>query len=84
MTGSKMIDLDTVIGMYGLTNTGAVLVHAIDYGEEKILASINGENPEWCRMMEQYVDSLEEETLGFLLDELFIPLCEVMRFYEYV
>ncbi|MCR5373167.1 MAG: hypothetical protein K6E41_06825 [Solobacterium sp.] len=84
MTGSKMIDLDTVIGMYGLTNTGAVLVHAIDYGEEKILASINGENPEWCRMMEQYVDSLEEETLGFLLGELFIPLCEVMRFYEYV
>ena len=84
MTGNKMIDLDTVIGMYGLTNTGAVLVHAIDYGEEKILASINGENPEWCRMMEQYVDSLEEETLGFLLDELFIPLCEVMRFYEYV
>lgn len=83
MTESKMIDLDTVIGVYGLTNTGAVLVHAIDYGEEKILASINGENPEWCRMAEQYVEHLEEETLGFLYGELFVPLCEVMRFYEY-
>lgn len=83
MAANKMIDLDTVIGVYTLTNTGAVLVHAIDYGEEKILASINGENPEWCRMTEQYVEELEEETLGFLLGELFVPLCEVMRFYEY-
>lgn len=65
MTESKMIDLDTVIGVYGLTNTGSVLVHAIDYGEEKILASINGENPEWCRMTEQYVEHLEEETLDW-------------------
>ena len=83
MTESKMIDLDTVIGMYGLTNTGSVLVHAIDYGEDRVLASINGENPEWCCMTEQYVEHLGEETLGFTLGELFIPFCEVMRFYEY-
>ncbi len=83
MAANKMIDLDTVIGVYTLTNTGAVLVHDIDYGEEKILASMNGEHPEWCRMTEQYVDELEEETLGFLLGEFFVPLCEVMRFYEY-
>lgn len=83
MTESKMIDLDTVIGMYSLTNTGAVLIHAIDYGEDRILASINGEHPEWCRMTEQYVDHTGEEELGFLFGELFVPLCEVMRFYEY-
>ncbi len=83
MAANKMIDLDTVIGVYTLTNTGAVLVHAIDYGEDKILASINGENPEWCRMTEQYVEQSEEEKLGFLLGDLFVPLCEVMRFYEY-
>ena len=83
MTKSKMIDLDSVIGMYSLTNTGSVLVHAIDYGEDRILASINGENPEWCPMAEQYVEHLEEETLGFTLGEFFVPLCEVMRFYEY-
>ena len=31
MTESKMIDLSTVIGVFTLCNTGAVLVHAIDY-----------------------------------------------------
>ena len=50
MAETKMIDLNTVIGVYSLCNTGAVLVHAIDYAEDKILASINGENPEWCAL----------------------------------
>jgi len=52
MAEIKMIDLNTVIGVYSLCNTGAVLVHAIDYAEDKILASINGENPEWCAQWE--------------------------------
>jgi hypothetical protein len=34
-----MIDLASVIGVYPICNTGAVLVHKIDYGEEKVLAS---------------------------------------------
>ena len=42
MAETKMVDLNTVIGVYSLCNTGVVLVHAIDYAEEKILASING------------------------------------------
>ena len=83
MTENKMIDLDTVIGVYSLTNTGAVLVHAIDYGEDKILASINGENPEWYSLTEQYMEVLGEETLGFTIGDFFVPFCEVMRFYEY-
>ena len=41
---SRMIDLSRVIGVYALANTGAVLVHAIDYDGEKVLASINGGN----------------------------------------
>lgn len=45
---SKVIDLSTVIGVYPLINAGSVLVHAIDYGADKVLASINGDNPEWC------------------------------------
>ena len=78
---SKMIDLSTVIGVYPVTNTGAVLVHAIDYGEDRILASINGIGVEWCAMEEQYMESRGEMELGFVLGSLFIPLCEVMRFY---
>ncbi len=82
MAETKMIDLNTVIGVYSLCNTGAVLVHAIDYVEDKILASINGENPEWCAMTEEYMEVTGETELGFTLGSFFIPLCEVMRFYS--
>ena len=78
---SAVIDLKTVIGVYPLTNTGAVLVHAIDYSEDKVLASINGKDPEWCCLTEEYLETSGELELGFHLGELFIPFCEVMRFY---
>lgn len=81
MAELKMIDLSTVIGVYTICNTGAVLVHAIDYGEDKVLASINGEDAEWCEMTEQYTETSGELELGFSLGELFVPFCEVMRFY---
>ena len=81
MTESKMIDLSAVIGVYTLCNTGAVLVHAIDYGEDKVLASINGISPEWCEMTEQYTEAAGEMELGFCLGSLFVPFSEIMRFY---
>lgn len=65
MTVSKTIDLSTVIGIFPLCNTGAVLVHKIDYGEEKVLSSINGEIPEWCSLTEEYDDTTGEQELGF-------------------
>ena len=36
-----------IIGVYPLFNTGSICVHAIDHAEDKVLASVNGENPEW-------------------------------------
>ena len=36
---------------------------------------------EWCEMTEQYMETSGELELGFNLGELFIPFCEVMRFY---
>lgn len=81
MTTQKMIDLSTVIGVYTICNTGAILVHAIDYGEDKVLASINGEDAVWCDLTEQYMEATGELELGFNLDDLFIPFCEVARFY---
>ena len=77
---NSMIDLATVIGVYPITNTGAVLVHQIDYGEDRVLASINGADPEWCGLTEEYMETTEELELGFRLGGLFIPFCEVMRF----
>ena len=79
--GQKMIDLSKVIGVYGLANTGAVLVYAIDYGEDRVLAGINENPPEWCPMTEGYMETDGELELGFTLGQLFIPFSEVMRFY---
>ena len=78
---SKVIDLTTVIGVYPICNTGAVLVHAIDYGENRVLASVNGADPAWCRLEEEYMEATGDLELGFRLGEWFIPFCEVMRFY---
>ena len=78
---SKVIDLTTVIGVYPICNTGAVLVHAIDYGEDRVLASVNGADPAWCRLEEEYMEATGDLELGFRLGEWFIPFCEVMRFY---
>lgn len=56
--------------------------HAIDYGADKVLASISGDNPEWCDLTEQYMgESTGEMELGFTLGSFFVPFCEVMRFY---
>ena len=81
MTESPMIDLRSVIGVYAICNTGAVLVHAIDYDEDKALASINGVNPEWCDLTEEYREDTGDMELGFNLGSFFVPFCEVMRFY---
>ena len=78
---SNVIDLSTVIGVYPICNTGAVLVHAIDYGEDKVLASINGSDAVWCSFKEDYVEGTGEMELGFMLGSFFVPFCEVMRFY---
>ena len=80
MTESKIIDLSTVIGVYTLCNTAAVLVHKIDYGEDRVLASINGIEPEWCDMIEEYSEETQELELGFYLGSLFVPFWQVMRF----
>ena len=42
-----------IIGVFPMFNTGGICVHAIDDAEDKVLASVNGENPEWCEMAEQ-------------------------------
>ena len=77
---NAIVNLTGVIGIYPDCNTGAVLVHAIDYGEDRVLASINGADPEWCGLTEEYMETTEELELGFRLGGLFIPFCEVMRF----
>ena len=75
------IGLSQVIGIYPLCNTGAVLVYAIDYIEDKVLAGINDAEPEWCNMTEEYYEVTEEREPGFYLGSLFIPFFEVHKFF---
>ena len=72
-----MKNTETVIGSYPFSNTGSVLVHAID--GDRVLASINGEDAAWCDVTEEYVEATEELECGFRFGKWFIPFSEVMR-----
>lgn len=69
-----------IIGVYALFNTGGICVHAIDDAEERVLASMNGENPKWCEMTERPPEDMEGEwEPGFMFGSIFVPFGEVMR-----
>jgi len=68
-----------IIGVYPMFNTGGICVHAIDHAEDKVLASVNGESPEWCEMAEQPQEDGDEMESGFLFGSFFVPFSGVMR-----
>ena len=70
---------EKIIGVFPMFNTGGICVHAIDDAEDKVLASVNGENSEWCEMTEQPQEDGEEMESGFLFGSFFVPFSEVMR-----
>ena len=67
-----------VIGAYCICNTGSILVHAIDQGEGKVLASINGNSPIWCDVAGELKENEEVEP-GFVFGSFFVPFSQVMR-----
>lgn len=70
-----------VIGSYPFCNTGSVVIHEIDYAEDKVLASINCIDPQWYDI-EWYIDEDTEPKPGFNMGDWFINLDEVMRVEE--
>ena len=74
-----MEDKIETIGVYCVCNTMGICVHEIDYCEDRVLASANGENPQWCPMNEQTPEGGEEAEPGFLFGSFFVPFSEVMR-----
>lgn len=56
---------EKIIGVFPMFNTGGICVHAIDDAEDKVLASVNRENPEWCEMTEQPQEDGDEMESGF-------------------
>lgn len=59
--------MSKIIGVFPMFNTGGICVHAIDDAEDKVLASVNGENPEWCEMAEHP----QEDGVGLFVRLLF-------------
>ena len=74
------------IGVFGMCNTGGICVHAINHTENRVLASMNGENPEWYPITEKNLAGLsgnesdaDQWESGFLFGSFFVPFSEVMR-----
>jgi len=78
----KMIDMNDIIGVYNFSNTMSLLIHKIDYVDDRVLVSENGENKQWCDIVEY--DDVEEGSveLGFKYGEILIPFSEVLRFWR--
>ena len=77
-----MIDLSTVIGIYGINGirgVGTVVVYSIDSVEGKVLAGINENAPEWCKLTNEYREESGELEQGFCLGSFFVPLSEIRR-----
>ena len=77
--------LNDVIGVFGVCNAGGICVHAIDHAEDRVKASMNGENPEWYPIVEKPrsefsgdENDMELES-GFEFGSFFVPFCLVMR-----
>lgn len=69
-----------VIGVYTISNTGSLVVHAIE--DERVQVSLNGGEPEWCDTYSQIaVDDQGEYEMedGFLWGEMKVPFSDVMR-----
>ena len=71
------------IGVFPMFNTGGICVHEIDHAEDKVLASMNGENPERYPITEKPQSEMgrdgDEMESGFLVCSFFVPFSEVMR-----
>lgn len=67
------------VGVYAISNTLAVCVHEIDYVDDRVLASGNGDSPQWYSMTEQCNEDTGEWERGFMFGSFFIPFSEVMR-----
>lgn len=75
----EMKDKIETIGVYCVCDTMGICVHEIDYCEDRVLASANGENLQWCPMNEQTPEGGKEAEPGFLFGSFFVPFSEVMR-----
>ena len=60
-----------------------ICVHEIDHAEDRVLASMNGIDPEWYPITEKPQSEMggesERKESGFMFGSFFVPFSEVMR-----
>ena len=66
-----------IIGGFPVCNMGGICVHQIE--GDRVLASMNGKDPAWCDITEEYTESAGDMESGFRLGSFFVPFSEVMR-----
>ena len=71
------------VGAYTFCNTGSVLVYEIDMAEDKVLAGINDDPPEWCDIKEIYSEETEQLEPGFCIGSFLVPFFSVIRLEEW-
>ena len=71
------------IGVFPMFNTGCICVHEINHAEDKVLASMNGENPERYPITEKPQAEMggdgDDMESGVLFGSFFVPFSEIMR-----
>lgn len=71
-------EVPEIAGVYTVSNNLAICVHEINYTDDQVLASGNGENPAWYPMTEQHNENTDEWEQGFVFGSFFVPFSQVM------
>ena len=65
-----------VIGVFAVCNTAGICVHEIDHAEDRVLASMNGIDPEWYPITEKPQSEMggdsDEMESGFEFGSFFV------------
>ncbi|MCD8398110.1 MAG: hypothetical protein LUD12_13180 [Lachnospiraceae bacterium] len=72
-------NLPEMAGVFTVSNTMSICVYEIDYADDRVLATANGENPEWYPITEQHNEDTGEWEQGFMFGSFFVPFSQVLR-----
>lgn len=68
-----------VLGSFCLSNTASVNIHQFDWVDDRVLASLNSQDPQWYFIQEHRNPDTDEYETGFYFGSLFVPFSQVLR-----
>lgn len=67
------------VGVYSFSNNLALVIESIDYYNDRVLVSENGENSKWYDMCMIYNEDIDETETGFMYGKMPILFSEIIR-----